>query len=123
MVKEPTPSSNRAPGGIEPLHSEYRCDEGMREIITLFLTEIPDRIHVLHALRDQGNRVAFGRLVHQIQGAGGGYGYPLVTQASMQLSRCIEMSGDAWPDACDTHLQCLVNVLWRAHAGLSDLQE
>ena len=95
----------------------------MREIIVLFLVEIPDRMQNLTSLREQGDRTGFARLLHQIKGAGGGYGYPLISQAALQVSRCLEASGDSWLDTCDTHFNFLLNVLRRAHAGLPDLQE
>ncbi len=123
MVKEPIHPENRPLDGPEPLVSEFRDDEGMRPIIRMFLEELPDRVQSLSALRHAGDRAAFRRMVHQIKGAGGGYGFPAVTTAATQLERCLDASGNAWLEQCEIPFQALLNLLHRAHAGLADLPE
>jgi hypothetical protein len=62
-------------------------------------------------------------LVHQIKGAGGGYGYPSISLAAAQLERCLEAGGLAGFDQCDVPFQALLKMIDRAHAGLADLPE
>ena len=123
MVKETAPKGSHSSGEPEPLHSDYRDDDAMRPIIRLFLMELPDRRQTLAALRQAGDMVAFRRLVHQIKGAGGGYGYPSISLAAAQLERCLEAGGLAGIDQCDVPFQALLKMIDRAHAGLADLPE
>ena len=123
MVKEPIKKDHHPSGDSKPLSSEFRDDDAMRPIIRLFLLELPDRVQSLAALRHAGDLAAFRRLVHQMKGAGGGYGYPAISLAAAQLERCLEASGSRWLEECEVPFQALLKVFDRAHAGLSDLPE
>jgi HPt (histidine-containing phosphotransfer) domain-containing protein len=103
-----------------PLRSQFHDDPDMRDIVRSFLEEIPKRLALMDALLEAENRVEFRRLVHQMKGAGGGYGFQEISNAATQLERCMKLSGKWWSRDCLTHLSTFQTLLRRAHAGLKD---
>jgi HPt (histidine-containing phosphotransfer) domain-containing protein len=65
--------------------SEFAEDMDMQPLISEFLTELDERLAGMETLVRQGDFAELGRLAHQLKGAGGGYGYPAITQAAACL--------------------------------------
>lgn len=124
MVKDPiqrgTPGS---PHAEQPLLSDFHDDADMRPIVLMFISEIPGRMESLRKTLELEDRAAFRRLVHQIKGAGGGYGFQPISEAAARLERCLDVAGAQWSRECHAHLDTLLTVLRRAHAGLADLSQ
>ena len=77
-----------------PLVSEFACDEDMVELVEMFVQELPLRIASIEeamALRDLDS---LARLVHQLKGAAGGYGFPSITEAATQLEDTAQAADD-----------------------------
>ena len=68
--------------GKGPIHSEFAGDPEMKELIELFLSELPVRIESLRAAHAAGDAVVLRRLAHQLRGASAGYGYPALGNAA-----------------------------------------
>ncbi len=120
MVQDPIHS--RESTDNTPLRSEFHDDPDMRDIVRSFLEEIPKRLGLMDELLGAGNRVEFRRVVHQMKGAGGGYGFQEISNAAAQLERCMNLSGEQWCRDCLTHLSTFQTLLRRAHAGLKELE-
>jgi HPt (histidine-containing phosphotransfer) domain-containing protein len=71
-------------------HSILADDPEFRGLLELFLSELPDRIFALRNAHAACNRVELKRLVHQLKGACGGYGFPLASE----LAESIEQQAD-----------------------------
>jgi HPt (histidine-containing phosphotransfer) domain-containing protein len=65
--------------------SEFADDMDMQPLISEFLAELDERLAAMETLVRQGDFAELGRLAHQLKGAGGGYGYPAITQAAACL--------------------------------------
>ena len=68
-----------------PLVSELADDPDMLELLELFLGELPDRLDALAQALDAHDAETVTRLAHQLKGAGGGYGYPKITDDAKRL--------------------------------------
>jgi HPt (histidine-containing phosphotransfer) domain-containing protein len=66
----------------QPIHSVLREDPDMVELIELFVGDMPSRIEALCDALDQADHQMLMHLAHQLKGAGGGYGYPQITDAA-----------------------------------------
>lgn len=117
MVQDPVQSSSPSE---TPLWSAFHDDPDMREIVRSFLQEIPKRLAQMESLLAGGNRVEFRRVVHQMKGAGGGYGFQEISNAAAQLECCMNLSGDRWSRDCLAHLATFQTLLRRAHAGMRE---
>lgn len=79
------PQSNNA----APLRSEFATDPDMTEIVEMYVSEMPERVERLQTLWQQQQMDELKRLAHQLKGASGGYGFPVVGQAAGNLERTI----------------------------------
>lgn len=76
-----------------PLVSELADDPDMLELLELFLGELPDRMSALAEALDAQDTETVTRLAHQLKGAGGGYGYPKITDDAKRLE-CAARDGE-----------------------------
>ena len=124
MVKDPIQRwPNGGPQAEQPLFGDFHHDADMRPIVVMFLSEIPGRIETLRRHLESQDRVLFRRIVHQIKGAGGGYGYQSISDAAARVERCLDAAGAKWYQECHAHLDELMTLLRRAHAGLAHLPQ
>ena len=80
--------------GQEALRSELAEDPVIAGLIVEFLKVLPERIHeIQNAARDEDFR-ALAVLAHKLKGAGGGFGYPPITEASRQLEQLSTEASD-----------------------------
>ncbi|MBY0307806.1 MAG: Hpt domain-containing protein [Phycisphaerales bacterium] len=69
---QPTPSPTPASGAIR---SEFANDPDMREIVEMYVQEMPQRVAKLEELWAAQQMDELKRLAHQIKGSSGGYGF------------------------------------------------
>ncbi|MFM8578535.1 MAG: Hpt domain-containing protein [Planctomycetaceae bacterium] len=120
MVQEPVQGS--ASAGKGPLRSGFHDDPEMIGIVVIFLEELPSRMRDLEVWFAAGDLERFHRLVHQLKGAGGGYGFPLSSEQAELLLRLLEQGEDEWTRRSHAAHEGLMDTLRRAHAFRADLQ-
>lgn len=116
MVQEPIDQSRPSSGHV-PLWSTFHGDMDMRPIVEMFLAEIPARVQTIQSAVQGGDLPRLRRIVHQIKGAGGGYGFPQISEAAQKLENCLDASGEAWRSQILVPMETFLNILARAHAG------
>jgi HPt (histidine-containing phosphotransfer) domain-containing protein len=67
----------------------------MRELIELFISEMPGKINELRLLSDSGDLVKLQRLAHMLKGACGGYGFPTLGQAAAKIEDSLKSQAGA----------------------------
>ena len=76
---------------MEPIRSTYESDPDMLEIVREFAGELPDRALALESALVGDELEDLCRLAHQLKGAGGGYGFPQITdRAALLEAACKE---------------------------------
>jgi HPt (histidine-containing phosphotransfer) domain-containing protein len=71
------------------LRSDFASDPDMREILELFVKEMPSRVRDLRASWEKRELDKVGRLAHQLKGAGGGYGFGVISEAAAKLEKSV----------------------------------
>ena len=79
---------------MDPIRSIYEDDPDMLEIVREFAAELPDRIADLESKHEAGRLQELQTLAHQLKGAGGGYGFALVTETAAALEEALEAGAD-----------------------------
>jgi two-component system, sensor histidine kinase and response regulator len=76
-----------APAGDLPeaIHSEYANDPDLEDILDEFVAGLPETISAMREALANNHYERLQRLAHQMKGAGGGYGYPHLTDAARIL--------------------------------------
>ena len=80
---------------MRPIRSVYEDDPDMFEIVREFAAELPARIAKLEAHIAAGEMRELQTLAHQLKGAGGGYGFPQVTELAASLEQALKTGADA----------------------------
>jgi signal transduction histidine kinase/CheY-like chemotaxis protein len=94
---------------VVPLHSTYASDPEIAPLIRDFCVELPARVEDLGAAWTLGDRDKVRRISHQLRGAGGAYGYAVVTD----LCRTLEEASRHPSDDLTQHIEALRAVARR----------
>jgi len=70
---------------IDPLRSQFADDGDLAEALDGFLDALPSRLEAMRQALANNHYEQLRRLSHQLKGAGGGYGYPLLTEEARKL--------------------------------------
>lgn len=73
----------------QPIISQFAHDPDMREIVEAFVQEMPERVESINAFWRDQQLDELRRAAHQLKGAGGGYGFPTVSQAADRLEQSL----------------------------------
>jgi len=76
------PSQPNSPSAQGPIRSEFSNDPDMREIVEMYVQEMPARVDRLQELWAGQQMDELKRLAHQLKGASGGYGFTPVGSAA-----------------------------------------
>jgi HPt (histidine-containing phosphotransfer) domain-containing protein len=88
---EPVPAA--APAGGETLQSTYASDPDMREVIDEFVGRLPAQVFAIRRLLEENNLDELRRQVHQMKGAGGGYGFGDITTYAAKAEMAVKEGG------------------------------
>ncbi len=69
----------------DTIESEYGDDPDLIELIDEFVLGLNDDLKTMNEALENGEHDALRRLAHQIKGAGGSYGYPMITEVGKML--------------------------------------
>jgi HPt (histidine-containing phosphotransfer) domain-containing protein len=77
------------------IRSTYESDPDMLEIVREFALELPARVAKLEELLAAGQMRELQTLAHQLKGAGGGYGFPQITELAASLEAALKQGAAA----------------------------
>jgi PAS domain S-box-containing protein len=98
------------------LYSTMAGDPDMAPLIERFVESLPVRVSAMRDAAEREDTQALTRLVHQLKGAAGGYGFALITDATAQLERALRADPRAAGPA-GRLLDELTGLCQRARAG------
>jgi HPt (histidine-containing phosphotransfer) domain-containing protein len=108
------------PSHDEPLRSGFADDPDMREVLDEFVAKLPERVRQLGDLLEASNVDELRRAVHQLKGAGGGYGFPAITDAAAIAEKRVKARSDLNAIAAD--IRSLIEII-RSVEGYDSLRE
>jgi CheY-like chemotaxis protein/HPt (histidine-containing phosphotransfer) domain-containing protein len=76
------PRSAAATPARSVLRSEFAEDPDLKDILVDFVRRLPEQVLRLTTLTENGSLDELRRAVHQLKGAGGGYGFPRITEVA-----------------------------------------
>jgi len=101
---------------LAPLVSHLRGVDGVGELIEQFVESLPRRADEI-AAAGEGNGGLAAKLLHQLKGAAGGYGFPEISQAAGELETLILSSGSG--EMFESQMINLRRLVVRARLGIS----
>jgi PAS domain S-box-containing protein len=96
-----------APDGV--IASTLAGYPGMNQIIDEFVAGLPEEVQKLHNLLEEKNLDQLKRAVHQLRGAGGGYGFDPISETAAVAEDAIKAADNL--DAIATKVNSLIAVI------------
>ena len=90
----PPPQRQTAPPAGDALVSEFATDPDMTAVIDDFVNGLPAQVAKIRGLVEGKDLGELRRAVHQLKGAGGGYGFPQITQIALQAENELKASAN-----------------------------
>jgi CheY-like chemotaxis protein/nitrogen-specific signal transduction histidine kinase len=97
------------------LKSEYAADPDMQPLIADFVAAFPQQIAQLQSLLTANNLDELRRQVHQLKGAGGGYGFQTITDLAARAEQSLKSQQSL--EAVAAQIRDLSDLLKRIHAS------
>jgi PAS domain S-box-containing protein len=85
--------SEAAAGDLGVLRSQYADDPDLAEVLAQFVKGLPEQVEAMSRALAAGRHEELRRLAHRLKGAGGSYGYPLLTEVAEALQMAA-LAGD-----------------------------
>lgn len=101
----------------EPIVSTFASDPMLRELVEMYVEEMPDRIANLERAFAAGDRERLRITAHQIKGAAGSYGFDCLTQSAAALESVVR--ADRPMEEVRHSLEELLNLCRRTAAARS----
>ncbi len=98
----------------ETICSNFADGEDLTDLIDEFVAELEEDISSMRKAFENRDYDGLRRLAHQIKGAGGSYGYPMLTEAANVLEETAESNNEA---ACMTSLDELAILCLAINQG------
>ncbi len=76
------------------LRSTLIANESLQELVNTYVDELPEQAQQLLMLLQDNNLSDLRRLLHQIKGAGGGYGFSPISEAAASAEQSIKVGND-----------------------------
>ena len=102
---------NKHEAGSQPIQSDFAGDPEMRELIELFVSEMPAKASRLTDLFDGQQIEDLQRLAHQLRGAAGGYGFGEISDAAAELEEAILSQSEL--EQMRSHVDQLIDLCQR----------
>lgn len=92
FMSEPTASDHTT---LDQIHSQFAGDPEFRLLLDMFVDELGGRVLSIESAWRARQIEQLTTLVHQLKGAGGGYGFPQMTESAQALEQAVaDRQGD-----------------------------
>ena len=93
------------------LHSALAPDDDIRQFLPMFLAELPAHVEQLSLAMAERDRARLAKVVHQLKGSGGMYGFGELTESAGRIERLIDEMKSV--EAIGAELQALLGMVQR----------
>lgn len=104
--------------GPDPIQSDFDGDPAMRELIELFVSEMPAKATKLSELFEEQQIDELRRLAHQLKGAAGGYGFGVISEAAAKLEQSIKSLEEA--EQMHEQVEALIDLCQRTRSAAGE---
>jgi HPt (histidine-containing phosphotransfer) domain-containing protein len=100
-----------AAAASDSIRSSLADDPKMKEIIPGFVSRLPAKVDSMFDLLERGELVALQRLVHDLLGSGGGYGFAALSSVARTAEQALREGAE--PDMIAAGIHSLIDVIRR----------
>lgn len=110
--------TSETPSTAEPLFSTLAGDPDLRELVEMYVDEMPDRMGALREKLASADWEELRRLAHQMKGAAGSYGFESITPVAGTVEDSIR--NDAPEEQIRRSVDDLLAICSRVRAGTAE---
>ena len=115
VAEAPAPAAPLDPSG--PIASTMSDHPGMKPIIIEFVQGLSNEVNKMQNMLEQKDLQSLKRVVHQLRGAGGGYGFDAISTAAATAEESIKAAHNL--DVIDGEIKSLIDIIRRVE-GFED---
>jgi HPt (histidine-containing phosphotransfer) domain-containing protein len=93
----------------QTLKSSLADDPDMTGVINEFIAILPERVTEMHELLDSENLTELCRVVHQLKGAGGGFGFNDITLIAAEAEQSLRKG--EWMESIRKNVYSLIDLI------------
>jgi PAS domain S-box-containing protein len=109
-------TAERSPADAEIMVSEYSDDPDMATILKEFVGRLDDQVETMRQTYANGQYEELQRLGHRLKGAGGSYGFALLTNAGKQLEEAVKAADYGAAKAAIEKIATMCKAIHRGYA-------
>jgi PAS domain S-box-containing protein len=116
-MQNPNPAND-----VKVCVSEFADDPDMAELVTEYVESFSESVTKIRQALETRCFEDLGRIAHQFKGSGGGYGFPMISDAAAQLEAIVkspDIPSESQPMFIQQSVDELISILEMARASLS----
>jgi CheY-like chemotaxis protein len=113
---QPSVAAESSPADAEIMVSEYSDDSDMATILKEFVGRLDGQVETMRQTYASAQYEELQRLGHRLKGAGGSYGYPLLTNAGKQLEEAVKAADYGAAKAAIEKIATMCKAIHRGYA-------
>src|SRR5581483_84295 len=102
-------ASSETPPRPEPLRSSFVAEPRVRKLLERFVARLPERVSAMESLLRKQSLEELRHALHQLKGAGGGYGFSTISDLAGQAEHLIKE--EAAFDSVQREVQSLIDLV------------
>ena len=109
VATKPDPAAmpgGQASGGLV---SEFVNEPTVKRLLEKFIQRLPERVNTINGLLEKQDLTSLEQAVHQLKGAGGGYGFPTITRIAGTVEEQLRAQADL--DDVRAQIESLIAVV------------
>jgi DNA-binding NarL/FixJ family response regulator len=95
--------------GIERIQSSFAGDPRMMGIVPVYVDRLPEKVHQMLDRLEQHDLIGLLKLVHDLAGTAGGYGFAILTEPARKVQQFIREGAPLEP--IKAHINMLVDLI------------
>ncbi len=105
--------SDESRWALEPITSTLADDPDLGDILDEFIARLPDSLAAMAEALQRGDLTELARQAHRLKGAGGSYGYPMLSDRAAELEQAAKAHDSARAAHALAHLERLIDAVRR----------
>jgi len=109
--QSPSPNADQAKPNGNPIRTQFLDKPIVCRVLPEFIAGLPEQVAQINNSLEQRDLASLRRMVHQLRGSGGAYGFPDITLLATAAESSIDEKGPF--DGICTRVEELVNLVRR----------
>jgi HPt (histidine-containing phosphotransfer) domain-containing protein len=74
---------------LNAIYSEFKDDPDMADLVDSYVSSVPEKLEIIEKCISTEDVQTLARVVHQLKGSAGSYGFPAITSLAAELEQSL----------------------------------